>query len=139
MANNRMRPIHPGEVLQANSSSPGDKRQCVSVALPHAGPEDQRHRPRSAERVTPDAALRLARYFDTTAQYWLQPAKPPSDLEAGGKRSAGRKIAEEVRPDARAARILFACSGAGASSAPLGADVPRVQKGSLATERGGGI
>lgn len=49
----------------------------------------------------PDTALRLALFFDTTAQFWLN-LQTAFDLKQV-EREAGGKIAEEVRPMQRAA------------------------------------
>ena len=46
--------------------------------------------------VTPDTALRLARYFNTTAQFWLN-LQSSFDLKRA-EREAGRRISREVRP-----------------------------------------
>lgn len=51
--------------------------------------------------ITPDTALRLARYFDTSAQFWLN-LQSTFDLKQAESESAAR-IAEEVRPLQRAA------------------------------------
>ena len=48
-----------------------------------------------------DTALRLARYFNTTAQFWLN-LQSSFDLKQA-ESEAGRKIAAEVRPMERAA------------------------------------
>ena len=48
-----------------------------------------------------DTALRLARYFDTTAQFWLN-LQSSFDLKRA-ESEAGELIAEEVRPLQRAA------------------------------------
>ena len=56
---------------------------------------------RERRAVTPDTALRLARYFDTTAQFWLN-LQSSFDLRQT-EIEAGRKIAKEVRPMAQAA------------------------------------
>jgi len=62
--------------------------------------ENQRHCAR-APGGTPDTALRLARFFDTTAQFWLN-LQTAFDLKQVEK-EVGGKIAEEVRPMQRAA------------------------------------
>jgi antitoxin HigA-1 len=53
---------------------------------------------RGRREVSADTALRLARYFGTTAQFWLnaQSAWALSLVEA----KSGRRIAAEVRPRA---------------------------------------
>jgi len=56
---------------------------------------------RERRAVTPDTALRLARYFDTTAQFWLN-LQSSFDLRQT-EIETGRRISKEVRPLARAA------------------------------------
>jgi addiction module HigA family antidote len=56
---------------------------------------------RERRAVTPDTALRLARYFDTTAQFWLN-LQSSFDLKKV-ENEAGRKIEKEVHPLAQAA------------------------------------
>ena len=53
---------------------------------------------RSRREISADAALRLARYFGTTARFWLnaQAAYSLSKAEA----EIGRRVASEVRPRA---------------------------------------
>ena len=68
---NGMRPIHPGEILREEFMIPLklpvnalSKALCVPVTRV----SDIIHERR---RVTADSALRLARYFGTTAQFWI--------------------------------------------------------------------
>jgi addiction module HigA family antidote len=56
---------------------------------------------RERRAITPDTALRLARYFDTTAQFWLN-VQSAFDLKQAESESAARN-AEEVRPLQRVA------------------------------------
>ena len=56
---------------------------------------------RERRAITPDTALRLARYFNTTAQFWLN-LQSSFDLKQA-ESETGRKIAAEIRPMARAA------------------------------------
>ena len=51
--------------------------------------------------MSPDTALRLARYFNTTARFWLN-LQSSFDLKQA-EAEAGRKIAAEIRPMAQAA------------------------------------
>ena len=51
--------------------------------------------------VTPDTALRLARYFDTSAQYWLN-LQSSFDLKQTESK-VGSRIEKEVQPMAHAA------------------------------------
>ena len=67
----RRRPIHPGEMLQEEFLKPLDLSQ---VELAHRiGVPFQRVSQivRRRRGVTPDTALRLARLFGTTPNFWL--------------------------------------------------------------------
>ena len=71
MTMNKMRPIHPGEILREEFLIPlGLSARALSAAL-HVPVPLIRDIIRERRAVTPDVALRLARYFDTTAQFWL--------------------------------------------------------------------
>jgi addiction module HigA family antidote len=71
MTANKMRPIHPGEILREEFLIPlGLSAHALSAAL-HVPVPLIRDIIRERRAVTPDVALRLARYFDTTAQFWL--------------------------------------------------------------------
>ena len=66
-----MRPIHPGEILQEEFLIPlGLSARALSTAL-HVPVPLIRDIIRERRAVAPDTALRLARYLDTTAQFWL--------------------------------------------------------------------
>ncbi|RPH63423.1 MAG: addiction module antidote protein, HigA family [Burkholderiales bacterium] len=56
---------------------------------------------RERRSITPDTALRLARYFGTTPQFWLN-LQSSFDLRKA-EREVGDKVAKEVRPMSRAA------------------------------------
>ena len=71
MANNQMRPVHPGEVLREDYLQPlGMSANALAIALriPASRVNDIVLERRS---ITPDTALRLARYFGGDAQSWL--------------------------------------------------------------------
>ena len=71
MAKNKMRPIHPGEILREDYLKPlGMSAHALAMALHVAAP---RINDIVLERraITPDTALRLARYFGGDAQSWL--------------------------------------------------------------------
>ncbi len=51
---------------------------------------------RERRAVSPDTALRLARFFDTSAQFWLN-LQTAYDLKLA-EQLAGERIAMEVRP-----------------------------------------
>jgi antitoxin HigA-1 len=69
--NNAMRPIHPGEILSEEYLKPlGMSVSALAIALRVPAPRmDDIIRQKRA--VSVDTALRLARYFNTTAQFWL--------------------------------------------------------------------
>ncbi len=101
MAINKMRPIHPGEILREEYLTPlGMSANALAMAL-HVPAPRINDIVRERRAVTPNTALRLARYFDTTAQFWLN-LQSSFDLKQT-ESEAGSLIAEEVRPLQRAA------------------------------------
>lgn len=101
MATNKMRPIHPGEILREEFLAPLDmSANALAMAL-HVPAPRVNDVVRERRAVTPDTALRLARYFGTTAQFWLN-LQSTFDL----KQAEGvlrRRIEVEVRPLQRTA------------------------------------
>jgi antitoxin HigA-1 len=91
-------PTHPGEVLRADFLKPlGMSQYALAKAL--AVPEIRISEIVHAKRaVTPDTALRLARYFGTSAEFWLG-MQTSYDLELTEDR-VGAKIEATVRPRA---------------------------------------
>ena len=71
MIKNNLRPIHPGEILREEFLLPlGLSANALSLAL--RVPATRIHEVvRQRRGVTSDTALRLARYFNTTPQFWL--------------------------------------------------------------------
>ena len=67
----RLPPIHPGEVLREDFLFPM-KLTAYSVARACGVPRTRIERlAREETPVTADTALRLARYFGTTPQFWM--------------------------------------------------------------------
>lgn len=96
-----MRAIHPGEILREEFLVPLDmSANALAMAL-HVPAPRINDIVRERRAITPDTALRLARYFDTTAQFW-QNLQSTFDLRQAENESAER-IAVEVRPMQRAA------------------------------------
>ncbi len=91
---NGMRPIHPGEVLREEFLAPlGMSGHALALELKVPGPRiNDIIRERRA--VTTDTALRLARYFGTTPQFWLN-LQASYDLKIAEK-ELGPKIEREV-------------------------------------------
>lgn len=101
MATNNMRAIHPGEILREEFLVPlGISANALAMAL-HVPAPRINDIVRERRAVTPDTALRLARYFDTTAQFWLN-LQSAFDLKQAASENA-EQIAEEVRPLQRVA------------------------------------
>ena len=71
MTKNKIRPIHPGEILREEYLAPlGMSAHALAMAL-HVPAPRINDIVRERRYVTPDTALRLARFFDTTAEFWL--------------------------------------------------------------------
>jgi addiction module HigA family antidote len=96
MAANKMRPIHPGEILREEYLLPlGMNAHALAMELRVPAPRIN-DLVRERRAVSPDTALRLARYFGTTAQFWLN-LQGAYDLKQAEIESAA-KIKREVRP-----------------------------------------
>ncbi len=68
---NGMRPIHPGEVLREEFMIPlGLSANALAIALRVPAPRIN-DIARERRAITADTALRLARYFGTSAEFWL--------------------------------------------------------------------
>jgi antitoxin HigA-1 len=97
----RLRPIHPGEILRAEFMEPlqlSMNRLALDLRVPVTRIAEIVHERRA---ITPDTALRLARYFDTSARFWLN-LQSAYDLEIAEDESL-RSIEREVRPMSSAA------------------------------------
>ncbi len=101
MPTNKMRPIHAGEILREEYLVPLEmSANALAIALRVPAPRIN-DVVRERRAITPDTALRLARYFGTSAQYWLN-LQSAFDLKQA-EREAGGRIKREVQPMARAA------------------------------------
>lgn len=94
MPTNRMRPIHPGEVLREEFLVPlALSPHALAVAL--RVPASRINEIVLGRRaVSVDTAARLARYFGTSAEFWLN-LQTAHDLKT---LPTARAIAVEVRP-----------------------------------------
>jgi antitoxin HigA-1 len=91
---NKMRPIHPGEVLREEFLVPlGVNAHALAMALKVPAPRIN-DIVRERRSITPDTALRLARYFGTTPQFWLN-LQASYDLKIA-ERELGSRIEREV-------------------------------------------
>src|SRR5580704_7068032 len=92
----RRYPIHPGEILRADFMEPlrlSMNRLALDLRVPVTRVAEIIHQRRG---ITPDTALRLARYFNTSAGFWLN-LQIAYDLEIA-RDKLGRTIEREVRP-----------------------------------------
>ena len=97
-AGNGMRPIHPGEILREEYIEPlGMSANALAIALRVPAPRIN-DIVRERRAISPDTALRLARYFGTTPQFWMN-LQASYDLKVASKESGG-KIAREIAPRA---------------------------------------
>ncbi len=96
-----MHAIHPGEILREEYLLPlGMSAHALSMAL-HVPAPRINDIVRERRAVTPDTALRLARYFNTTAEFWLN-LQCSFDLKQA-EDDVGRLIEQEIRPLSRRA------------------------------------
>lgn len=91
----KLAPIHPGEVLadafrEANISATG---ASIAMGLP---PSTVTRIMKGQRNITAPIALRIARYFGTSADIWIR-MQSDYDLELAKDRD-GAKIEREVRP-----------------------------------------
>lgn len=76
----KLPPIHPGEILREDFMKPlglSMNRLALDLHVPVTRIAEIVNRRRG---ITPDTALRLGRYFNTSARYWLN-AQSSYDLE----------------------------------------------------------
>jgi addiction module HigA family antidote len=98
MFKNGMRPVHPGEILREDYLAELDmSANALAKALKVPAPRVN-DIVRERRGVSADTALRLARYFDTTPQFWLN-LQTAYDLRLAEAES-GKKITREVMPKA---------------------------------------
>lgn len=93
---NRLPPIHPGEILREDFLLPlglSMNRLALDLRVPVTRIAEIVHERRG---ITADTALRLARYFNTSARFWLN-LQAAYDLELAEDELAGA-IEREVRP-----------------------------------------
>ena len=92
---NGMRPVHPGEILREELGTLGLSANALSRAL--GVPVNRITMILNGRRgVSADTALRLARYFGTAPQLWLNLQKTWELRRA--EIETGRDIAERVTP-----------------------------------------
>ena len=100
MTRNRMRPIHPGEILREEFLVPLEMTAHALSQAIHVPATRINDIVKGRRGVTADTALRLARYFGNSPEFWLN-VQAAYDLRAA-EREAAVRIEREVRPRAAA-------------------------------------
>jgi antitoxin HigA-1 len=99
MKKNGMRPVHPGEILREDYLGPlGMSANALANALKVPAPRIN-DVARERRAVSPDTAMRLARYFGTTPEFWMN-LQTAYDLRVA-QLQAGSTITREVQPMAK--------------------------------------
>jgi addiction module HigA family antidote len=96
MATKKLRPVHPGDILKNDFLEPLDitpyrLAKELGVSRPTVNQLVARRR-----KVTAEMALRLARYFGTSAQVW-QNLQAQYDLEVATTK-IGKVVKQKIRP-----------------------------------------
>ncbi|MBI1954993.1 MAG: HigA family addiction module antidote protein [Acidobacteria bacterium] len=90
-------PVHPGEILREDFMKPLGltiNRLALELRVPATRIGEIVHERR---RISADTALRLARYFNTNPEFWLN-LQNFYDLEVSRRSGAVSVIEREVRP-----------------------------------------
>ena len=91
---NEMRPIHPGEVLKDELAEIGMTANAFAHEL-HVPANRITAILNGTRAITADTALRIARFFGTTPEFWLN-LQTAYDLKIARERG-GKKIELEIR------------------------------------------
>jgi len=92
---NGMRPIHPGEILREEFLVPmGLSAHALAMAL-HVPAPRINDIVRERRAITADTAMRLARYFDMSAEFWMG---LQSDYEMALTRAKLGKELKAIKP-----------------------------------------
>jgi addiction module HigA family antidote len=92
----KLKPVHPGEILREQFLEPRGlsmNKLALGLRVPVTRIAEICHERRG---ITTDTALRLARYFNTSAVFWIN-LQWRFDLDAAEEQDSAR-IAREVQP-----------------------------------------
>jgi addiction module HigA family antidote len=98
-ANGLMAPVHPGEILREDFMKPlglSVNKLALELHVPATRVGEIVHERR---RITAETALRLARYFKTNAEFWLN-LQNFYDLEVSRRSGTVSEIERQVQPAA---------------------------------------
>ena len=96
MKTNKLAPIHPGEILREEFMKPHGLSQNALARALNVPPRRINEIVLEKRGITADTALRLARYFGTTAELWTG-LQADYDLRLVRYEREG-KIERDVRP-----------------------------------------
>ena len=97
---NRMRPVHPGEILREEMEELDMSARALAEAL--KVPANRVSSILNGTRgITADTALRLSRYLGTTPEVWMNLQKS-YDLRTA-EIEAGKEIERQIKPRSKAA------------------------------------
>ena len=94
-----MPPVHPGEILREDFMKPLGltiNKLALELHVPATRIGEIVHERR---RITADTALRLARYFNTNPEFWLN-LQNFYDLEVSRRSGTASEIERQVHPAA---------------------------------------
>lgn len=94
---NLMAPVHPGEILREDFMKPLGltvNKQALELREPATRIGKIVHHRR---RISAETALRLARYFKTNAEFWLN-LQNSYDLEVSRRSGKASEIERQVHP-----------------------------------------
>ena len=94
-------PVHPGEVLLEDFLKPLGMSQYRLAQSMNVYPRKINEIVQGKRAVTADTALRLARFFDTTPEVWMN-LQALYDLETA-RDTVASKIEREVKPLSKSA------------------------------------
>lgn len=92
----RRRPIHPGQVLKAVLEDAGISANSLALALLRIPTNRLTEIINARRSISADTALRLRRYFGTSAQTWMN-LQTKYDLDTA-KDALADRIETEVQP-----------------------------------------
>ena len=92
----RMDPVHPGEILLEEFLQPMDLSQNRLALSIGVSPRRINEIVLGKRRITADTALRLSRFFDMSAEFWLG-LQMDYDLDVAEDRLS-KRLEQEVRP-----------------------------------------
>jgi addiction module HigA family antidote len=90
-----MEPVHPGEILLEEFLKPMELSQNALAREIRVPPRRINEIVHGTRRVTADTALRLSRFFGTSAEFWLG-LQMDYDLDTESDRLKGR-LEREIR------------------------------------------